>query len=105
MICAVYGCSSSYRNNVEKKTISLYHFPKDPEISKKWVNACKRKDSINIKTARICSFHFKPDDYARSLKHELLGYCPTNARKLKNDAIPTQNLYEKTTIIDPSMPV
>ena len=105
MIYAVYGCSNSHKNNVEEKTISFYRFPKDPEMSKKWVNVCRRKDYINIKTARICSAHFKPDDYARSLKHELLHYCPTNARKLKDDAIPTQNLYEKTTIIDPGMPM
>ena len=98
-------CSNSYRYYLEEKTISLYHFPEDPEIYKKLVNACKRKDIINIKTAKICSLHFKPDDYARSLKHELLHYRPTNARKLKDDGIPTQNHYEKTAFIDPGMPM
>ena len=92
VICAVYGCSNSYKNNVEGKTISFYRFSKDPEFSKKWVSACRRKDYFNIKNARICSIHFQPHDYARSLKYKLLHYCPTNGRKLKEDAIPTQNL-------------
>ena len=63
MICAVYGCSNSYKNNVEEKTIIFYRFPKAPEISKKWVNACRRKDYINVKNARICCAHFKLYDY------------------------------------------
>ena len=104
VICAVYGCSNSEKNNVEGKTISFYRFPKDPEYSEKWANACRRKDYINIKYAKICSIHFQPHDYVRSLKHELLHYSHANARKLKEDAIPTQNLYVKTTI-DPGMPI
>ena len=96
--CSIYGCSNTGRNNVGEKKVSFYRFPKNPEFSRKWTNACKRKDYINIKTARICSIHFTPNDYARSLKHELLNYWPASARKLKDDAIPSQNACEGNII-------
>ena len=104
VICAVYGCSNRCKSKVEGKTISFYRFPKDPELIKKWTNACRRKDCFNVKNARICSIHFQPQDYARSLKHELLNYCPKSARTLKDDAIPTQNLFKKITLNDPGKP-
>ena len=41
-------------------------------------------------TARICSSHFKEEDYERDLKNELLN-LPTQKR-LKSTAFPTLNL-------------
>ncbi|GAB6021328.1 hypothetical protein CHUAL_003938 [Chamberlinius hualienensis] len=84
--CAVVGCSNNKKKN---KDLKFYGFPKDEITSKQWVVACRRKDSINTKSARICSAHFDKSDFCESLRHRLLGYSPRNCRNLKPDAIPT----------------
>ena len=58
------------------------------ELRRLWIHACRRKDSFNPNTGRICSIHFLPTDYKRDLKNELLG-LPTVKRLFEN-AIPTQ---------------
>lgn len=79
-VCAVATCKNP--NHV------LYHrFPTDLDQQKLWVNACRRKDYINPKTATICERHFTPESYQRDLKNELLG-LPLKKR-LKKDAVPT----------------
>ena len=94
VICAIFGCSNHPGHG---KGISFYRFPKDPDMSKRWVTICRRKDTFNVKNARICSIHFLTNDYERNLKHELLDYHPTNVRKLKDTAVPTLHLYNKNT--------
>lgn len=42
--------------------------------------------------ARICSLHFNSAQFEVSLKQKLLLCSPLNARNLKVDAIPTENL-------------
>jgi hypothetical protein len=84
-VCAVAICPSP------KNSSTVYHrFPKNQELIKKWIVACKRQDKINPKTASICSEHFLPSDYDRDLQNELLG-LPIK-KLLKKDAIPTVNL-------------
>lgn len=69
----------------------FFRFPKELEFSKKWIVACARVDKFNIKSSHVCSLHFKPDDYKRDLKAELLNIPPEkNKRLLKPDAIPSQ---------------
>lgn len=95
MRCAVVSCKS---DNQSKKTpcknIKFFHFPKDLNLRKKWLDATKRKDKVNIKTAVVCSKHFCESDYKVNLKYILLNYTPKNYRGLKDDAIPKQNLFQ-----------
>lgn len=65
---------------------------------------CKRKDTFNVASARMCSKHFSKDDYVRNLKHELLGYIPRNGgvRALKEDAIPSKHLHLRRIDTQPS---
>lgn len=72
--CSVAVCRSP-------KDASYHHFPKDEKLSKIWLNACKRKDFVNVKTALICSEHFHEAEFERDLMNELLN-LPTR-RKLK----------------------
>ncbi len=85
LVCAVAICSNSKDNS------TLYHrFPKNKELRKKWVVACKREDQFNPSTSTVCSNHFLPTDYERDLRNELLG-LPVKKR-LRKDAFPTVNI-------------
>lgn len=63
MRCSVYGCNMDNNAKDFCSTISFHSFPNDKTVCKRWVYLCRRKDVFNIKTARICSKHFKPDDF------------------------------------------
>ena len=84
-VCAVAVCPS-----LKNSSIVYHRFPKNQDLIKKWIVACKREDKINPKTASICSEHFLPSDYHRDLQNELLG-LPIR-KILKKEAIPTVNL-------------
>ena len=83
MTCSVAVCPSP-------KEASYFRFPKDLSIQKIWIDLCKRQDKINPTTARICSAHFKDEDFERDLRNELLN-IPVR-KLLKKNAIPSQNL-------------
>ena len=88
-VCSIFSCS----NNSRQKGICLHRFPNDPNVSKVWINVCKRKDFINVKDARICSVHFKTEDYERNFQHELLPQLyKRNCHRLKKTAVPSLNL-------------
>ena len=92
--CAVALCSSP--NNT-----SNHKFPKEPNLRKIWILACKRTDCIDPTKARICSNHFAPEDYLRDLKNELLN-LPLR-KILKSDSYPTLNLFgaKRTSEVSP----
>ncbi|CAH0562910.1 unnamed protein product [Brassicogethes aeneus] len=77
--------------------LMFFRFPKEVNILKVWQSACGRKDNFNVLNSRICLKHFKNSDYARNLKHELLGYSPKNCRLIKPEAVPTENLPRKSS--------
>ncbi len=81
--CAVAVCPSP-------PGISYFRFPKDPKLRKFWSLACKRKDSFNENTSRICENHFLPSDFERDFRSELMN-LPVR-KSLKEGSIPTVNL-------------
>ncbi len=82
-VCAVASCKNP--------DFVIYHqFPKDKKLQKIWLNACRRQDKVNVRSASICERHFHEEKYERDLKHELLN-LPLR-KKLKKDAVPTLNL-------------
>ena len=84
--CAVASCPSPSGQD------TIYHrFPhQDASRTKQWLLACKRLDSVNPRTAMVCSNHFIQEDYQRDLRNELLG-IPLR-KKLKSSAIPRHHL-------------
>ncbi|KAJ4447489.1 hypothetical protein ANN_09496 [Periplaneta americana] len=50
-----------------------------------WISRCKRSDKFNPDNARVCSVHFRTEDYERDLKNELFGLPP---RKMCANAVP-----------------
>lgn len=95
--CAVACCNNSRvktRNFPVENKIFYFRFPKDPILSKEWVQRCYRANTcFNPKTSVICSEHFTNDDYERDLKAELLKITPS--RVLKPCAVPSVNVGSK----------
>ena len=87
-VCAVAVCKAPYPSGV-----SLHRFPKDKDRQKAWMVACHRKDKFNPDTSRICSRHFKDDDFERNLQAELLDR--QQKVKLKKTAVPSQLLLPR----------
>ncbi|XP_055387879.1 uncharacterized protein LOC129616308 isoform X2 [Condylostylus longicornis] len=99
VICAVFNCNSNSDKKLKRnmndssfKETKFFRFPKNKEIAKIWIQKCGRKDKFNIQSSYICSKHFVQEHYRRNLQHELLNYSPKNSKKLKDDAVPTENL-------------
>lgn len=60
---------------------SVYRFPSDPEIKKKWILALRRKNFQPSNSSKLCGAHFLPDDFL---------IRPGSYRKqLKDSAIPS----------------
>lgn len=83
------GCGK--RNQAKAKDVVIHRFPeRDLELCGKWLSAIGRdvnKAEKKYTSLRVCSQHFRPDDYERDLKAELLG-CPPK-KVLKKTAVPT----------------
>lgn len=65
-MCSVYGCSESDKSSQQ---FHFYRFPnrkKSPNRYKKWVDFCKRKNFKPSENSRLCSKHFKPEDFNQS---------------------------------------
>nr|CAH7725046.1 unnamed protein product [Callosobruchus chinensis] len=87
------GCAVATCRNTNRKTkgsdVRYFRFPQDEDLSKQWINVCRRNDTINLKNARICSIHFEQNSFEIPLRQRLLQYSPKNSRTLKCDAMPT----------------
>nr|CAH7759844.1 unnamed protein product [Callosobruchus chinensis] len=89
--CAVANCKN-YNRVTKGSGVKYFRFPKNEDLAKQWVIACRRKDEINLKNACICSKHFDNSCFEIPLRQKLLDYTPKNSRHLKPDAIPILNL-------------
>lgn len=87
-VCAVANCNNTHRKT-KGGSIRYHRFPGDPKTRALWIRACGGHVQ-NCATARVCSWHFRDDDYERDVQHEILG-LPTRFR-LKKGAIPERNL-------------
>lgn len=87
--CAVAACNSP----IDPGVIVYHRFPKDPEVADQWYKACRRADRFNFSVAVVCSNHFTAEDYVRDIRNELLGLPIRKARHLKENAVPSLNLF------------
>lgn len=96
--CAVFGCKNNNKKTKKPREVvwNFFKFPKDVRVRKQWIQRCCRQDAFNADTARICSGHFRTDDYP--LKYQLPDYSPKQ-KLLKPGVVPTCNLPK--TIAEP----
>ncbi|XP_035737884.1 THAP domain-containing protein 1-like [Vespa mandarinia] len=81
--CSVYGCSNRFS---KEKKIQFFTFPfKDEHRLAAWITAVHRKDWKPSKASRICSAHFKPQDFLHRPSTAWYPYI----RRLKHDAVPS----------------
>ena len=81
----VFTCAVAICKNTNLSP--CYKFPKDSRLRRAWILACHRKDTFDPDKSRVCSLHFKEEDFDRDLRNELLGLP---LRKLKReDAVPS----------------
>ncbi|VEN43569.1 unnamed protein product [Callosobruchus maculatus] len=95
--CAIAGCTN-YTRRTKGTNIEYFRFPKQDDIAKQWVVACRREDKINLKNASICSEHFLPECFEIPLRQRLLNCSPKNARILKEGALPSLKLPLRGTL-------
>ena len=60
--CYMPGCTTAYKFNKSDKKITLFGFPSDENLKKKWVVAIPRKEWQVSKNHKVCSEHFLSDD-------------------------------------------
>ena len=96
--CCVPKCRSGYsltksNTNDAKQTISVFSFPENQELRRKWMRAIPRDNWESTSNSGVCKQHFKPDDLAlertdtnerRTEKKEPLALL-----RLKSNVIPT----------------
>ncbi|KAM9309113.1 histone-lysine N-methyltransferase SETDB1-B isoform 2-T2 [Pholidichthys leucotaenia] len=85
-------CVAGFCSNTHKDGVSLFKFPKDPELHSKWVKQVRRtRDKWEPSpTSVLCSDHFELDcfDFVPTLK-ESLGCSVQHKRVLLPTAVPS----------------
>ena len=87
VVCGVATCKALFRKGSPP---SFFSFPRDPAVRARWVAACKRADNFDPGRAKICSGHFREEDYDESymLQRKLFPNVVL-LPCLKKDAIPS----------------
>ncbi|XP_033224329.1 uncharacterized protein LOC117177643 [Belonocnema kinseyi] len=95
--CVIKGCPNTHRRHaLAQPRVSFYTFPKNKEFAQKWAEIVGL-EKVPKSWARICSIHFRPESFRpKTWVQQQLDYLPTKgAPRLRDDAIPTENLrYE-----------
>ncbi|XP_072383647.1 uncharacterized protein row isoform X2 [Diabrotica undecimpunctata] len=102
--CIVPDCGSVDSQN-EGANTKFHQIPKEAEVRKKWLKAIKRTEGEVNKRSKVCSKHFKTDDYAITrLNYGVGGKTTASGSKntcefkaLKTEAVPNMNLPPKST--------
>eukprot|EP00795_Rhopilema_esculentum_P009984 gene9983-18607_t len=82
-------CNDSYT-----KGISIHRFPKDPAVRRQWTKFVRKRrpnfDPREFSNPVLCSDHFEPGCYTRSVASLLEGYDTSKTKRfLQQDAVPT----------------
>ena len=97
--CAVAGCPAYVNSKKPCKArdggkLSFFRFPADAVLCHDWIVKCKRGDTFDPNTERICSDHFVDNDFEPSYLSRLsLGFRVRPS--LKRDAVPSSHLPSK----------
>ena len=77
-------CTTGYKSNKSDKKITLFGFPSDENLKKKWVAAIPRKEWQVSKNHKVCSEHFLSDDIlTTSSENHDKRHCDRDNQTLK----------------------
>ncbi|KAM3955332.1 uncharacterized protein ACR2FA_010772 [Aphomia sociella] len=88
--CTVPRCTSMAG---KAKNVSFHQFPRDEKLAKLWNEILKRGKPYT-KYSKVCSLHFKPEDYTMTS----VGKNKGQWRTLRKNAIPSQNLPSESPV-------
>lgn len=95
-ICCVAMCKSNAI--ISKKlgdNVRFFTFPKDVKLRREWVKRCFCPENFDPTNKRICSKHFKPDDFEDAIEAKIQNRLP---KILKRDCIPSLNLKPENNL-------
>ena len=62
--CAAINCRSGYTKENKDSSITFHAFPlKNKDLFQTWIKRLARKDFNPTKYSRLCSLHFKPENF------------------------------------------
>ncbi|XP_064482936.1 THAP domain-containing protein 1-like [Ornithodoros turicata] len=66
VVCCYSGCANRSEFASKASGITYHHFPRDESLRLQWVNAIGRPDWVPTKYSRVCSKHFRNEDFDRT---------------------------------------
>ena len=93
--CSVVTCKSGYHAKSTPKYVQWFLFPLENSrnnskvLLEKWKSRLNRKDFIPTKNSRICSLHFKNEDYIPESENKDRFGRKLKKRRLKPNAAPS----------------
>ncbi|XP_056629801.1 uncharacterized protein LOC130440571 [Diorhabda sublineata] len=102
LTCVVPGCDSG---DSPTDNIQFHQIPKESDVRKKWLKAINRTEAEINKKSRVCSKHFKSQDYAITKINYTMGgkAAPSGSKNtcefkaLKSEVVPNLQLPQKST--------
>lgn len=91
--CCVPLCTNSARYN---SIVSFHSFPLDASVREQWKAKVRRQDFTPSRNSRVCSRHFKKDDFISK---------PGKLRRLKKGAVPSLFSWNNFQIPAPRLSV
>ena len=62
--CTSINCRSDYRGEKQDQKVTFHSYPlKDKHLLQTWLKRLARKDYVRIKHSKLCSLHFKFEDF------------------------------------------
>ncbi|XP_011689990.1 PREDICTED: uncharacterized protein LOC105451320 [Wasmannia auropunctata] len=96
--CCIKNCTSR-TDGIYKKNIKFFRFPKETDISQRWLQVCQRNEiNTKIDSAFICELHFEADCFEMKWTKPHSSNVPAKQlKRLKKGSIPSKMLIiEKT---------
>ena len=92
--CVAITCSNGYKGHNTPKDIRWFKLPTSPSLRGRWLFQIHRENEKNFNTehARICSQHFRPDDFLNEDQNIDSKGRKRKLRRLKPTAVPTINM-------------
>ncbi|XP_055924582.1 THAP domain-containing protein 2-like [Argiope bruennichi] len=86
--CCVPNCKGNYKTGPK---VSVFNFPKDGNLRKRWIATIHRKD---FEPSKVCELHFVEDDFVKEARGLDINTgkvltAPLGIKKLKEEAFPT----------------
>ena len=94
--CCAIQCRSGYTGETKDLAVTFHSFPlNNPELLRVWMKRLARKDFTPTKYSRLCSLHFKPEDFVshsidqQARRKQKRGSTLLERKRLKIDAAPS----------------